>query len=427
MKGPVAKGLAQYKHSMNDSQQLLIHSVDCITLISINLFDKLNRAIYFIRTASGVSCAVVHQHQSNIVMAEFFFDYGLFALKSATVVVAIIVVVAASVAASMRTRKDIDGHIEVTRVNEELDDLRDTLSASVLDEHAYKLQSKQHQKTEKAERKAAAKALKKAAKTSKNDKVEVERKPRLFVLDFDGDMKASAVSCLRQEITAVLSLAEKQDEVLLRLESGGGMVHAYGLASSQLQRVRDHDIELTICVDKVAASGGYMMACVASKILAAPFAILGSIGVIAQIPNFHRLLKKNNVDFEMITAGDHKRTLTMFGENTDEDRAKFTDDIHEVHTLFKDFVTQHRPQLNIDEVATGEIWFGRRAIEKSLIDELMTSDEYIVKACENSDVFEVKYTKKKSLPEKLGLAMHTAIDSVLLKWFDRGTQNRYFS
>lgn len=358
-------------------------------------------------------------------MAEFFFDYGLFALKALTIVVAILIVVIASVAAGMRTRKAPEGHIEVTKVNDEIDSLRDALSEIVVEPEAYKIEAKQRHKVEKAQHKANIKAIKKAAKG--DEKSQPERKSRLYVLDFHGDMKASAISSLRREITAVLSLAETQDEVLLRLESGGGMVHAYGLASSQLQRINDHGINLTVCVDKVAASGGYMMACVASKLLAAPFAIIGSIGVIAQLPNFHRLLKKNDIDFEMITAGEYKRTLTMFGENTEEGREKFADDIQDVHTLFKDYVSQHRPQLNIAEVSTGEIWFGQRAIEKSLIDELITSDAYIVKACEESDVFHVKYAEKKSLPQKLGLALDTAIDSVLLKWFDRGTRKGFYS
>ncbi len=360
-------------------------------------------------------------------MAEFFFDYGLFALKALTIVVAILIVVVGSIAAGMRTRNAPEGHIEVTKINDDIDALRETLCESVVDPEAYKIETKQRHKAEKAERKANIKALKKASKTKDDDKVEPERKCRLYVLDFHGDMKASAVTSLRREITAVLSLAESQDEVLLRLESGGGMVHAYGLASSQLQRIKDQGINLTVCVDKVAASGGYMMACVASKLLAAPFAIIGSIGVIAQLPNFHRLLKKNDIDFEMITAGEYKRTLTMFGENTEEGREKFTDDIQDIHTLFKDFVSQHRPQLNISEVSTGEIWFGQRAIEKSLVDELITSDAYIVKACKESDVFQVKYEEKKSLPQKLGLALDTAIDSVLLKWFDRGTRKEFYS
>ncbi len=364
-------------------------------------------------------------------MAEFFFDYGLFALKLLTIVIGIVAIVVVSVAASMKSKGASEGHIEVTRVNDEMELLRDTLSAAVIDEDEFKIEFKKRAKEEKADRKAHLKALKKNAKKSDeispDSRPEADRKSRVFVLDFDGDIKASAVSSLRQEITAVLSLAGKTDEVLVRLESGGGMVHAYGLASSQLQRIKDRDIALTICVDKVAASGGYMMACIASKLLAAPFAIIGSIGVVAQIPNFHRLLKKNDIDFEMITAGEHKRTLTMFGENTDKGREKFAEDIEDIHVLFKEFVSSHRPQLNIEEVATGEIWFGQRALSKSLVDELMTSDEYITNACEKSDVFEVKYKIKKTLPEKLGIGVQTALDNTLLKWWDRGTKNQYYS
>lgn len=361
-------------------------------------------------------------------MAEFFFDYGLFLLKAVTIVVAIIIVILVSIMAGMRTRKETGkGHIEVTKVNSEIDHLRDTLCETVIDPYALKTQLKQRHKSEKAEHKANVKKLKEAAKKDSDSAPEQDRKRRLYILDFHGDMKASAVTSLRREITAVLSLAESQDEVLIRLESGGGMVHAYGLASSQLQRIKDHGIPLTVCVDKVAASGGYMMACVASKLLAAPFAIIGSIGVVAQLPNFHRLLKKNDIDFEMITAGEYKRTLTMFGENTDKGREKFVEDIEDVHVLFKDFVQQQRPQLNIEEVATGEIWFGQRAMDNALVDELMTSDEYIVKACNDSDAFEIKYCEKKSLPEKLGIGVHSAVDAVLLKWFDRGTRNQFYS
>ena len=360
-------------------------------------------------------------------MAEFFLDYGLFALKALTIVVAILIVVVGSIAAGMRSKKSPQGHIEVTKINEDLKDLQEALQQAIVDPDVHKIQSKQRHKTEKAERKANLKALKKATKSDNKDKAETERKPRLYVLDFHGDMKASGVSRLRREITAVLSMAESKDEVMVRLESGGGMVHAYGLASSQLQRIKDHGVNLTVSVDKVAASGGYMMACVSSKLIAAPFAIIGSIGVIAQLPNFHRLLKKNEIDFEMITAGEYKRTLTMFGENTQEGRDKFADDIQDIHTLFKDFVSKHRPQLNIAEVSTGEIWFGQRAIEKSLVDELMTSDEYIVKACVESDVFEVKYEEKKSLPQKLGFALDASIDSLLLKWLDRGTRKEFYS
>jgi serine protease SohB len=360
-------------------------------------------------------------------MAEFFFDYGLFALKLLTIVIAIVALVVASVAAGMRNKKAHEGHLEVTRVNDEIEHLRDTLEASVFDADTYKLLKKEHAKGEKATHKAELKALKKRLKTGTTETAADDRKSRLFVLDFVGDIKASAVSSLRREITAVLALAEASDEVLLRLESGGGMVHAYGLAASQLKRIKDHGIALTVCVDKVAASGGYMMACVAGKLLAAPFAIIGSIGVVAQIPNFHRLLKKNDIDFELVTAGEYKRTLTMFGENTKKGREKFIEDIEDIHLLFKEFVVQHRANINIDEVSTGEIWFGQRALDKALVDELTTSDEYIVNACRESDVFTVKYIKKKSLPEKLGFALESAIDGTVLKWWGRGTKKQFYS
>ena len=360
-------------------------------------------------------------------MAEFFFDYGLFALKSITIVVAILAVVIVSIGMGMRSKKSTEGHFEITKVNEQIDHMRETINSAVVDPEAYKIQEKQKKKEEKAENKAHKKELKKKAKKGSTENTEVETKPRVFVLDFDGDMKASAVSSLRREITAILSMTQKADEVVIRLESGGGMVHAYGLASSQLQRVKDHGVALTVCVDKVAASGGYMMACVADKVLAAPFAIIGSIGVVAQLPNFHRLLKKHDVDFELITAGEYKRTLTMFGENTDKGREKFVEDVEDIHILFKDFVTEHRPQLDIEQVATGEAWFGQRALDRVLVDQLMTSDEYIATACNESDVFEVKYVEKKSLPEKLGVAVQMGVDAVLMKWWDRGVKNRFYS
>jgi len=248
-----------------------------------------------------------------------------------------------------------------------------------------------------------------------------------YLLEFDGDLRASAVTRLRREITAVLSMVRAGDEVVLRLESRGGMVHAYGLASSQLQRIKQREIDLTVCVDKVAASGGYMMACVANKILAAPFAILGSIGVVAQMPNFNRLLKKNDIDFELITSGEYKRTLTILGENTEKGREKFIEEIEDVHLLFKEFVMQHRPGLDIEQVATGESWFGQRALDRSLVDELMTSDEYIAGACDASDVFEVRYVERKPLTQRLGIVLQDAADGLLMRWWERGMFSRFFT
>jgi len=230
-------------------------------------------------------------------------------------------------------------------------------------------------------------------------------RPRVFVLDFKGDIRASAVSSLREEVTAVLAHARPEDEVLVRLESAGGLVHEYGLAASQLMRVRERGIPLTVSVDRIAASGGYMMACVADRILAAPFAILGSIGVLAQIPNFHRLLDRHGVDFEQFKGGEFKRTVTMFGENTDADRAKLTQDIGEIHGIFKHFVAEQRPGLDVERVATGEHWLGRRAKDLGLCDELVTSDDYLLAANERADLVGVRFEARKRLATRLAESM----------------------
>ena len=221
------------------------------------------------------------------------------------------------------------------------------------------------------------------------------------MLGFKGDIKASDVSSLREEISALLTFATDNDEIVVLLESAGGTVHGYGLAASQLKRVRDKKIKLTVAVDKVAASGGYMMACVADKIIAAPFAIIGSIGVLTQIPNFHRLLKKHNVDFEQITAGQYKRTLTLFGENTDQDREKVQEELEETHQLFKNFIKENRGDVDIEKIATGEHWYGSQAMELKLVDELKTSDDYLSDAVKNADIYEIQYIRKKPMSEKI--------------------------
>jgi serine protease SohB len=279
-----------------------------------------------------------------------------------------------------------------------------------------KAMSKQQHKEKKKLLKEKAKEDKKKAK----NKGQIDSKKRVYVLDFDGDIKASEVDNLREEITTVLSVINpERDEVVLTLSSGGGMVHAYGLASSQVKRIKDKGVPLTVCVDKVAASGGYMMACVADRIVAAPFAVLGSIGVLAQLPNFHRLLQKHDIDFELLTAGEYKRTLTMFGENTDKGREKFVEELEETHDLFKSFVSANRPSLDVAKVATGEVWYGQKALEEGLVDELQTSDAFIQARLADWDVFDVRFVYKKNWQEKLGLAAESAIERSFLKIWQR--------
>ncbi|MBI6576404.1 MULTISPECIES: protease SohB [Pseudomonas syringae group] len=340
---------------------------------------------------------------------EFVVDYASFLAKTVTLVVAIIVVLVAIASMRGKGRRKTAGQLQVTRLNDFYKGLRERLEQSLLGKDRLK-----------ALRKEQAKALKK----EKKDKV--EEKARVYVLDFDGDIKASATESMRHEITALLTLATDKDEVVLRLESGGGMVHSYGLASSQLARIRQAGIPLTICIDKVAASGGYMMACIGNKIISAPFAILGSIGVVAQLPNVNRLLKKHDIDFEVLTAGEYKRTLTVFGENTEKGREKFQQDLDITHDLFKNFVASYRPQLSIDEVATGEVWLGMAALDKQLVDELKTSDEYLAERAKDADVFHLHYVQRKSLQERMGMAAAASADGLVAKWWGRLTQQRFW-
>ncbi|WP_372965132.1 protease SohB [Marinobacter sp.] len=342
---------------------------------------------------------------------EFISNYGLFLAKVATFVVAAIILATLVLTAGQRGRDDHEdeGELKIRKLNDQYRKLKESIQAKLMSDDEYKAWAKRKKKEEKAEKKAA-----KSAKANTDDTE--DSKKRIYVIDFDGDIKASDTDTLRRAVTAVLSVANpEKDEVVIRLESGGGLVHAYGLASAQLDRIRSKGVPLTACVDKVAASGGYMMACVADKIVASPFAVLGSIGVVAQLPNFHRLLKKNDVDFEVLTAGEYKRTLTVFGENTEKGRKKFLEDLEDTHVLFKDYVSQRRPGLDIQAVATGDIWFGQRALEVNLIDEIKTSDEYLIEACERGEVVSVSFQHKRTLAEKIGIATSTALERSVWK------------
>ncbi len=328
---------------------------------------------------------------------EFLIEYGLFLAKAITIVVAILIVVTGCAAIAMRQRKSPDRQLEITHIGQQFEDMEQAVSEAALSPDAVK----RKKKSEKKENRQKARAEKKANKTAQKSDALLTPKKRVFVIDFHGDIKASSVENIRQEISAILTCATCDDEVLVRLESGGGTVHGYGLGASQLQRIRERGIPLTVAVDQIAASGGYMMACVANKIIAAPFSIIGSIGVLAQIPNLHRFLKKHDVDFEQLYAGEYKRTLTLFGENTSKGRLKVQQDLEETHQLFKDFVKSQRPDLDIDKVATGEHWPGIRAQELGLVDELQTSDDYLMERRENSELVLVEYSRKKTFQEKL--------------------------
>jgi serine protease SohB len=317
-------------------------------------------------------------------VSEFLAAYGLFLAELATF--ALVVVIVVVLIASSRRRGHAEGLV-VEHLNRRFEDSADNLKLTIEGKGRYKKALKARQKERKREEKARSK--------------DGSAKPRLFVLDFKGDLRATAAASLREEVSAVLRVAQPGEQVLVRLENSGGTVHEHGFAASQLTRLKQHGLKLIVAVDKVAASGGYLMACVADRLIAAPFAIVGSIGVLAQLPNFHRLLEEKGVDFEQIAAGRYKRTLTMFGENTDEGRAKLKEQVEEIHALFKAQIREHRPQVDVESVATGEHWHGVRALALKLVDELKTSDDVLLEAAKDHDIYHVTYKRRRTLQERI--------------------------
>ena len=350
------------------------------------------------------------------MLNDILTGYGIFVLEILTVLLVILVIVSLIISHRQNNKVKV-GELEIKDLLEEFDSQVRVLRDFNFSEEELKQQAKAEKKAEKQ------KAKKRKEKLKKGETVDDEKKSCVYVLDFHGDISASETTALREEISAILNVAKPEDEVLLRLESPGGIVHDYGFAASQLARLKQKGIKLTIAVDKVAASGGYMMACIADKIVSAPFAIIGSIGVVAQIPNIHRLLKKYDVDVDVMTAGEFKRTVTMLGENTEKGKQKFQQELEETHQLFKQFVLQNRPHLDIDKIATGEHWFGTQALELKLVDEITTSDDLILDKMKEKRVLAVKYRLKKSLIKKLGRQAEESLANIIYSYMMKKVNN----
>ena len=338
---------------------------------------------------------------------EILLDYLIFLLKVITVALAITIPLLMIIGSS-KGKSLPKGKLSITNLSDKFEEMGNSLKGSIMHPKELKKFNKEF-----------------AKKKKKKEKDEVDES--IFVLNFKGDIQATEVEKLKQEINAILLADTECSEVVVKVESGGGSAYAYGLCAAELKRLVDNGINLTVCIDKVAASGGYLMSCVASKIIAAPWAIVGSIGVIAQLPNFHRLLKKNLIDFEMHTAGEFKRTLTTLGENTDAGRAKFKEDLEDLHLIFKDFVKEQRPQVNTDVVATGEVWQGEKAVEVGLVDALETSDNYLVGLSKKARLFEISFIEKKNLSEKFAFSFQLILEKSMLKLYDLINRDRFTS
>lgn len=337
---------------------------------------------------------------------EILADYLVFLLKVFTIALAITVPLLLIIGSS-KGKTQSKGKLAITNLSEKFEDMGNVVRSSNMN----------------------PKELKKFYKDiTKNKKKKTdEKESSVFVLNFNGDIQASEVEKLKYEINAILLSESECKEVVVKVESGGGSAYAYGLCAAELKRLVDNDISLTVCIDKVAASGGYLMSCVATKIIAAPWAIVGSIGVIAQLPNFHRLLKKNLIDFEMHTAGEFKRTLTTLGENTEDGREKFKADLEDLHVIFKDFVKEQRPEVDTAIVATGEVWQGEEAVKVGLVDSLETSDNYLVNLSKDATLFEIEYIEKKNLSERFAFSMQLILEKSVIKFYDLINRDRYTS
>ena len=330
-------------------------------------------------------------------MTEFFLDIGSFAGKALVVLVLVAslgAVFGSALSEHKRGKK---------KKKLQIDDIGQDLKI-----YSLKTQAITH----------SAKIIKKQIKAiKKQQKEDKSQGQKAYVLDFKGDMEASQVRLLREEVSILIRSADpKKDEIIVRLNNRGGVVHNHGLGASQLERLRNKGFKLTVCVDEVAGSGGYLMACVAHKILSAPFAVIGSIGVLAQMPNFYRFLQKKEVDYEEHFAGQHKRTLTVFGKATDEKRAKLKEQLEEIHGHFKNYVAQYRTKVDMSKIATGEHWLGTKAKELGLVDEIVVSDDYILSLLdENKKVYHLSLKEEEltGLQKLIGKKLEESLSFLL--------------
>jgi len=343
---------------------------------------------------------------------ELLAELAVFAAKVLLVVLGIVLVIGAIARAARKGGDEARGDLRLKKLNDRWKRTTDHMQRAFLGARAFKARHKAD--------KAAAKAQREGGRGAE------PTRPRVYVVDFDGNVRASQVTGLREEVTAILGVAKAGEEVVVRLKSPGGLVHAYGLAASQLERLRDKGLRVVAAVDQVAASGGYMMATVAHEIVAAPFAVVGSIGVVAGFPNFHRWLDKRDIDFELMTAGKYKRTMTMFGENTDEARAKFQAELEEAHALFKAHVQRTRPALDLDKVATGEHWYGSQALALGLVDRIATSDDVLAERRDRADLWLVQFVPRRRLFDRVAHAVQAGFERGFERLWEKSEEQRFF-
>lgn len=230
------------------------------------------------------------------------------------------------------------------------------------------------------------------------------------LLSFNGDINATEVIEFGRAVSMIVQMKDLVSEVYIIINSGGGVVNGYGLLASEIERLHYSEIETYALIDQVAASGGYMAACVANHVVAAPFAYIGSIGVVSEMPNFNQILSDNGINIEQHTAGKSKRTVTPLGKITDEDRNEFKKKLERIHRSFINHVSHYRNINDADEnknsiIFSGDYWIAEETVELELglVDEISTSQEFLLDKMKEYNIIEITFQENKTKKSKLSL------------------------
>jgi serine protease SohB len=235
-------------------------------------------------------------------------------------------------------------------------------------------------------------------KTKELDEKPLAERP-IAVVSFDGDVRATKRKIVSALIDELIVNKDKLSEAVVVVNSPGGSVAEYGLLYAEMERIRAAGISLTVCIDTYAASGGYLMSLPANRIVAAPFAFVGSVGVVAYSPNIHRLLKKHDIEPRLFTAGEFKRTVTLIGDDDEEAKQHFQHQLESLHGLFLAAVKKYRTGANFEKIGTGDHWTAEESQTQNLglVDHIATSREYLLKL--NADRDLVHLSQKKHMLE----------------------------
>jgi protease IV len=194
--------------------------------------------------------------------------------------------------------------------------------------------------------------------------------------------------------------------IVFRVESPGGGVAASQEIFEELKDTRDAGKPVVVSMGSVAASGGYYVSCAATKIVANPGTLTGSIGVISHFLNFEPLMKKIGVEETTMKTGKFKDIGSPYRKTTEEEKRYFHTVIKDVYDQFVDAIAEERG-LEREEVlkyADGRVFTGRQAVQYGFVDTLGTMEDAVKIAADLVDIYGkpniIKEKKSKTLFER---------------------------